>query len=105
SCYTEDAILVVKPGKLVRGKEEIIIAHKKIAEYFKQTLKVTQGKMLFLEAGDTVLVLSQTFIESPGKIDSEYSTERRATYIYRKVGEHWLCAIDNSYGTELLNSD
>lgn len=104
SCYSEDAILIVKPGMIAKGKLEIINAHKRIAEYFKETLKVRQGKMLFLAAGDTVLVLSKTFIESPGKLDSEYSSERRATYIYRKFGERWLCIIDNSYGTELLNN-
>lgn len=56
-----------------------------------------------LEAGDTVLVLSQTFVESDNKQDSEYPNERRATYVYRNINGRWLCAIDNSYGTALLN--
>ena len=56
-----------------------------------------------LETGDTVLVLSQTFVESENKQDSEYPNERRATYVYRKIKGKWLCAIDNSYGTALLN--
>lgn len=103
SCYADNAILIVKPGMIAKGKSEIINAHKRIADYFKDTLKVKQGKMLFFPAGDTVLVLSQTFIESPGKLDSEYSSERRATYIYKNIGENWLCIIDNSYGTDLLN--
>jgi len=29
---------------------------------------------------------------------------RRATYVFKKsAGGKWLCAIDNSYGTDLLD--
>lgn len=59
--------------------------------------------MLMLEAGDTVLVLSQTLLDADNRESSEYSMDRRATYVYRRVGDHWLCAIDNSYGTTLLD--
>ncbi|MBQ1785141.1 MAG: hypothetical protein II005_00185 [Turicibacter sp.] len=59
--------------------------------------------MTMLEAGDTVLVLSQTLLESDNQDESEYAMERRATYVYRKVNGKWLCAIDNSYGTTLLD--
>jgi ketosteroid isomerase-like protein len=59
--------------------------------------------MIILEAGDTALVLSQTLLEA-NKRDSEYSMDRRATYVFKKNAQgEWLCAIDNSYGTELIN--
>lgn len=29
--------------------------------------------------------------------------ERRATYVFRRIDQKWLCAIDNSYGTSLLD--
>ena len=101
--YTDDAVLVVKPGMEVQGKENIKRAFIKIAEYFKNSIEPTQGKMLMIEAGDTVLVLSQTLLDADNKDTSEYSMERRATYVYRKVDGKWLCAIDNSYGTTLLD--
>jgi uncharacterized protein (TIGR02246 family) len=101
--YTDDAVLVVKPGLEVKGKESIKKAFIKIAEYFKNSVVPTQGKMLMIEAGDTVLVLSQTLLEADNKSESEYSMERRATYVYRNVNGQWLCAIDNSYGTTLLD--
>lgn len=101
--YSEDAILVVKPGMIARGKVEIKEAFKKIAAYFDNSIVPTQGKMEFLEAGDTVCVLSQTFLDSNNAATSEYSMERRATYIYRKIDGQWLCVIDNSYGTSLLD--
>lgn len=101
--YTEDAVLVVKPGMEVHGKENIKKAFIKIAEYFKNSIVPTQGKMIMIETSDTVLVLSQTFLDAENKSTSEYSMERRATYIFRKIDNKWLCAIDNSYGTTLLD--
>ncbi len=101
--YTDDAVLVVKPGLEVKGKEAIKQAFKKIALYFKNSVVPTQGKMIMLEAGDTVLVLSQTLLDADNKNESEYSMDRRATYVYRNVNGKWLCAIDNSYGTTLLD--
>ncbi len=101
--YTEDAVLVVKPGLQVQGKESIKKAFIKIAEYFNNRVIPTQGKMLMIEAGDTVLALSQTLLDADNKAESEYSMDRRATYVYRNVNGKWLCAIDNSYGTALLD--
>ena len=100
--YTDDAVLVLRPGKEAHGKAEIKQAFVAIARYFNHSLVPTQGNMVMLEAGDTVLVLSQTFVAAEQKTDSEYPDERRATYVYRKVDGKWLCAIDNSYGTSLL---
>lgn len=59
--------------------------------------------MLMIKAGNTVLVLSQTLLDSDNKEESEYSMDRRATYVYHKVDDQWLCAIDHSYGTSLLD--
>lgn len=101
--YTDDAVLVVKPGMEAHGKAAIKDAFIKIAAYFDNSVVPTQGNMLMLEAGDTVLVLSQTLLDADNRESSEYSMDRRATYVYRRVGDHWLCAIDNSYGTTLLD--
>ncbi|MBD2520673.1 SgcJ/EcaC family oxidoreductase [Nostoc sp. FACHB-973] len=104
NCYTEDAVLVVKPGTLVQGREAIKIALQKISDYFNNSLKVSQGDMVIIETGDIALVLSKTYIESPDKPDSEFSTERKAIYVYKRTTDgKWLCAIDNSYGVELIS--
>lgn len=101
--YTDDAILVVKPGMIARGKEEIKKAFIAIAKYFNNSLVLTQGKMIILEAGDSALVISQTLLDSDKK-ESEYSMDRRATYVFKKNSQgEWLCAIDNSYGTDLID--
>lgn len=101
--YTNDAVLVVKPGMIAKGKDEIKKAFIAIAKYFNNSVVPTQGEMIILEAGDTALVLSHTLLESD-KEDSEYSMDRKATYVFKKNSQgKWLCAIDNSYGTELVN--
>lgn len=102
--YTNDAILVVKPGMIARGKEEIKKAFIAISKYFNNRLVPTQGEMIILEAGDTALVISQTLLDTD-KNESEFSMDRRATYVFKKNKKgDWLCAIDNSYGTELIKS-
>lgn len=101
--YTEDAMLVVRPGLEVHGKDAMKQAFIKIAAYFQNSVVPTQGKMTMLEAGDTVLVLSQTFLDADNKDESDYAMERRATYVYRLVNGKWLCAIDNSYGTSIID--
>lgn len=88
---------------IANGKKEIKNAFIQIAKYFKNTIIPTQGKMITIEAGDTILVLSQTLLVAENQNESEYSMDRRATYIYRKIQGKWLCAIDNSYGTTLLD--
>lgn len=103
SFYTDDAVLVVKPGLEAKGKDAIKKAFIKIAAYFKNSVVPTQGNMVMLEAGDTVLVLSQTLLDADNKDTSDYSMDRRATYVYRKIDRKWLCAVDNSYGTALLD--
>jgi uncharacterized protein (TIGR02246 family) len=101
--YTDDAVLVVKPGMIAKGKDEIKKAFIAIAKYFNNSIVPTQGEMIILEAGDTALVLSHTFLEAD-KEDSAYSMDRKATYVFKKNSQgKWLCAIDNSYGTELVN--
>ncbi len=101
--YTEEAILVIRPGKIAQGRAAIKKAFMAIAQYFKNNLTPTQGNMEILEAGDIALVLSQTLLDAPDKTDSDYSMERRATYVFHRVDGRWLCAVDNSYGTSLLD--
>ncbi len=103
SFYTDDAVLVVKPGLEAKGKDAIKKAFIKIAAYFKNSVVPTQGNMVMLEAGDTVPVLSQTLLDADNKDTSDYSMDRRATYVYRKIDGKWLCAVDNSYGIALLD--
>ena len=99
--YTEDAVLVIKPGSNAIGKVQIRRAMERIAAHFDRSLDVRQAGMTILETGDTALVLAQTQVSAK----SSPMVERKATYVFRKVaGIGWLCAIDNSYGHEVLDA-
>ncbi|MEX5405877.1 nuclear transport factor 2 family protein [Stenotrophomonas sp. WED208] len=103
--YTDDATLVVKPDMYARGKDQIRRAFEAISAHFDGQLKVRQGKIEVIEGGDTALVVMETWLDTAGEDGSATSTVRRATYVFRRESSgNWLCAVDNSYGTALLDS-
>ena len=99
--YADDAVLVIRPGMNAVGKVQIRKAFEAIAAHFEHTLNVRQAGMKILETGDTALVLSKTLVSA--KLHP--LQERKATYVFRKdANGAWLCAIDNSYGHDLLDA-
>ena len=97
--YTDDAILVVAPGKNAVGKKEILKAFKDIAVYFKNGLKVEQSGMEVLVSGDVALVLANTVLSAPNLPIAV----RKATYVFNQSANGiWRCSIDNSYGHEVI---
>lgn len=102
--YTDDAVLIVRPGEQVQGRPAIRDAFKRISRYFNDGVSVSQGEMQVIETLDTALVLSKTYVHSAEKTTSQHPAEREATYIFRKEQDGcWRCAIDNSYGNQLLS--
>lgn len=102
--YADDATLVVKPGMVVSGKENIRKAFIAIADYFQHRLVVTQGRMEIIEGGDNALVIMETRLDIPLAEGGTTQFTRRATYVFRQQEGRWLCTVDNSYGTDLLDS-
>ena len=97
--YSDDAVLVVKPGMNVVGKAQIRKAMEAIAAHFNHSLDVRQGGMKILESSDTALVLAKTVVSA----SNMPAIERNATYVFKRdPNGTWLCVIDNSYGHELL---
>ncbi|WP_425037863.1 YybH family protein [Primorskyibacter sp. S187A] len=102
SFYAEDAVLVVQPGQIARGKAQIRRAFNAIARHFQHRLTVHQGRAHVFEGAGTALVIMETqlFIG-----DAKTPVTRRATYVFREdPADGWLCTIDNSYGTDLLDA-
>lgn len=100
--YSDDAVLVVKPGMNAVGKEQIKKAFEAIAVHFEHSLDVKQTGMAILETGDTALVLAKTVVSAKNLP----ATERKATYVFKRGYENrWVCAIDNSYGHSLLEAN
>ncbi|MDK4746711.1 SgcJ/EcaC family oxidoreductase [Leclercia adecarboxylata] len=103
--YAEDAALVVKPGMIVKGKNNIRNAFVSIADYFQDQLIVKQGDIQVIEGGGDALVIMETHLFFPDELGGTAEITRRATYVFRLENDRWLCTIDNSYGTSLLDGD
>lgn len=103
--YANDAVLVIKPGVIARGKEQIRKAFLAIAEHFDHNLVVKQGDMEILAGANTALVVMETILETMDANHMRLCTTRRATYVFRREEkEQWLCVVDNSYGTDILKA-
>lgn len=103
--YTDDAALVIKPGMIARGKDDIRKAFGLISDYFQGQLQVAQGDMQVIEGGGDALVIMETQLRFPGPQGEDVDISRRATYVFRQQPDgRWLCCIDNSYGTDLLDT-
>ena len=103
--YADDAALVVRPDLTVRGKDNIRQAFVKIAAYFRHTLVVKQRRMEVIEGAGSALVLMETLLEYRDEAGELVHVTRRATYVFRcEAGGKWVCVIDNSYGTDLLDA-
>ncbi len=100
--YTDDATLVVEPGRLAHGKDEIARAFEAIFAYFHESLEVKQSHFRVVEGGNVALVVCRLQLSADGMEGPAVSKERRPTYVFRKCGDgKWRCLIDNSYGVEL----
>ena len=100
--YADDAVLVVQPDQIARGKTQIKRAFKAIAKHFQNALTVTQGHAQVLEGAGTALVIMETLLFVGHAAEP---IKRRATYVFQEDEDgRWLCTIDNSYGTALLDA-
>jgi len=98
--YREDAVLVIKPGTNATGKAQIKRAFETIALALNHSVQVGQAGMMVLEANDIALVLAKTVVSA----SNLPTVTRNATYVFRRDEDgRWRCAIDNSYGHELLS--
>ena len=55
--YATDAALVVRPDLLAYGRSDIKEAHKRISEYFNDSLEIIREDMVIIEAGNTASVV------------------------------------------------
>lgn len=103
--YTDDAVLVVRPGLNVQGRDGIRRAFDAIAAHFQHSLWVSQRDLQVVETGDTALVMGRARIQWRSSDGFLSFLERKATYVFRRqADDSWRCAVDNSYGTDLLDA-
>lgn len=99
--YEEDAVMVYRPGTVLRGKVELRDAFSRLL-----SLKATarQEKTFVLEAGDLALFTSRWTVKgtSPdGKVISRGGCG--CTTLRWHAGAGWRIAIENSWGEAVLD--
>ena len=100
--YADDATLVIRPGLTVTGKPAIRAAFVRIGDHVQHSLVVGQGRMEVIEGGNTALVIMESTL-AYREAGEQVSVTRRATYVFRREADgRWVCTVDNSYGTALL---
>jgi len=98
--YEPEAILVVEPGKIARGSEQIREAMIGFTA-LKPTLQSEKDEILV--AGDTALLLSNWSLNGTGPAGEAVQMGGKSTDILRRQsGGNWLIAIDNPWGVDLL---
>lgn len=103
--YAPDAALVIKPGMIARGHDAIRRAFIAISDHFQGQLRVEQGAMEVIEGAGDALVLMETVLYYPDGAGGTITVTRRATYVFRQEPDgRWVCTVDNSYGTDLLDA-
>jgi ketosteroid isomerase-like protein len=101
SFYEDDAVVVVEPGRLARGKVEITRFFQFL---FTLNGRAEQLQTNVIECGETALFTSRwRFVgTSPGGVPFE--KEAVATSVFRRnSGGNWRMVIDNSHGPAVLS--
>ncbi|HEX8090828.1 MAG TPA: DUF4440 domain-containing protein [Blastocatellia bacterium] len=98
--YEDGAAVVLEPGRLAHGKDEIrrafqgLLALDGIAKQIKTNV---------IEAGDIALFTSKWSFSGKAPDGTPFTRESFATAVFRKQTDgKWRCVIDNSYGPAVL---
>jgi uncharacterized protein (TIGR02246 family) len=99
--YEDDAVLVIEPGRLARGREELRAFFKRV---FALKGKAEQMETHVLESGDIALFTSRWRFTGIAPDGTSFQKESIATSVFRK-GEDggWRMVIDNSHGPAVLS--
>lgn len=95
TCYEANATVVMEPGKFARGETAI-------KTFIEATivLPITFGGHAIVEAEDIGLHLSQWTIR---RADGTEISGRTTDVLRRQPDGNWLLAIDNPWGSSLLD--
>lgn len=99
--YEEDAVVVLEPGRLARGKAEIRAAFEWV---FRLEGTAKQIKTNVIETGDLALFTSKWTFSAKAPGGTPFERESIANTVFRRQTDgNWRCVIDNSYGPAILD--
>jgi uncharacterized protein (TIGR02246 family) len=100
--YEDDAVLVVAPGRVARGKEEL---QRFFSHVFALQGRAEQIETNVLDAGDVALFTSRWRFTGTTSDGTPIEKESIATSVFRKGQDGlWRMAIDNSHGPAILTN-
>jgi len=98
--YEEDGLLVVQPGKIARGSEELRHALKGFIT-MKANLRSEAEQVI--EYGDLALYLSRWNLSGTDPSGKAVTMGGQSTDILRRQRDgRWLIAVDNPFGPQAL---
>jgi uncharacterized protein (TIGR02246 family) len=98
--YEDDAVVVVEPGRLARGKDELA---KFFSHVFALKGTASQIETKVLESGDIALFTSRWRFAGTTLDGTPFQKESIATSVFRKgLDGNWRMVIDNSHGPAIL---
>jgi uncharacterized protein (TIGR02246 family) len=99
--YEEGAVMVLEPGRLAAGKEELRTAFEWMLANIKGTAH--QERTHVIEAGDIALFTSKWSFSGRTLDGAAVSRESYASVIMRRSTEgKWRIVVDNSWGPAVL---
>jgi len=102
SYYEEDAVLVMEPGRVVRGSAEIRGFFKVV---FDMNISAKQQSTHVLQTEDIARFTSKWTAQGTLPSGDSFTNENEATSVSRKSdGDQWRMIIDNSFGPAVLES-
>lgn len=99
-CYEPDAVLVVRPGQLARGRASVREA---LAGFIALRATLTSEAQHVLEAADLALYLGRWSLRGTDPTGAPVAVGGESADILRRQADgRWLIAIDDPWGAQLL---
>ena len=98
--YESDAVLVVRPGQVARGRAQLRDA---LAGFVALRAALTSEAQHVLEAGDLALYLGRWSLRGTDPTGGQVVLGGESADILRRQGDgRWLIAIDDPWGAQVL---
>ena len=98
--YESDAVLVVQPGRLVRGSAQLREA---LAGFTALKAVLRSEAQQLIEAGDLVLYIGRWSLSGTDPAGNAVAMGGESTDVLRRQRDgRWLIALDNPWGAEIL---
>jgi len=100
AAYESDAVLVVQPGRLVRGSAQLREA---LAGFTALGAVLRSEAQQLIEAGDLALYIGRWSLSGTDPAGNPVAMAGESTDVLRRQRDgRWLIALDNPWGAQIL---